>query len=210
MEITKQIYSELNEPPFLLEQFRETEVQKLAMVPDRQFQELEDAAHSLLSGMWIDGGEGIQLDILGLHIDLARYGKNDTTYKTLLKLKACANTTGGTAPTLIDIVRELYDATEIHYTEIYPAKIQILQNGALGVTTITDLELSSGDLLVDHTGEVIGVEEPDELPESILLDLLPAGVGMIVGYEFFVEDAGALTSEVFCIESSPMYVLTEV
>lgn len=210
MEIAKQTYSELNEPPFLLEQFRETEVQKLAMVPDRQFQDLEDAAHEFLSGMWIDGGFGAQLDILGKHIDLSRYGKNDTSYKTLLKLKARANTTGGIAPTLINIVRELYDATEIHYLEIYPAKIQILQNGSLGVTTVTDFELSSGDLLVDDTGEVIGVEEPDALPESILLDLLPAGVGLIIGYEFFVEDAGALTSEVFYLDGEPMYVLTEV
>lgn len=204
MEIEKQIYSELNTPPFLLEQFRNTEVQKLAMVPDRQFQDLENAAHEMLSGMWIDDGWGVQLDIIGRHVDLARYGRNDTTYKTLLKLKARANTTGGTAPTLIDIVQELYNATEIHYSEVYPAKIQILQNGILGITTVTKLELSSGDELIDSTGEVIGIEEPDEVPETILLDLLTAGVGLIIGYEFYVD------GEPFYIDGEPMYATTEV
>jgi len=196
------IYSEFNQPPYLLEQFRDTEVALLAAVPDRQFQELEAAAQALFTDMWIDSASGKQLDLIGVHVGLLRYGRIDASYRTLLKLKAWVNNTAGTPESLIKVAREIFSATYVKYSQIQPAKVQLLQNGQLGVYQQTEILLSTGDLLVDHTGEVLCFQEPDDLPESILLDLLPSGVGLIIGYEFLVED------EPFLINGEPMYVIT--
>lgn len=186
-EIENIDFSELNVPPYLAEQFRDTEVQSLAKLPDKQFQELADAAYAMLAGMWIDGGSGAQLDVCGIHVDMKRYGRSDNTYKSLLKLKAMANNTGGTAPVLIAMIKELYEATEVHYSIVPPAKVQILQNGLFGATVLDDFELSTGDALTLSTGDTLSIEEPDSLPEDILYDLLAGGVGLVIGGPFSVD-----------------------
>lgn len=185
-EIENIDFSTMNVPPYLAEQFRDTEVQKLAQLPDSQFQELADAAYSMLAGMWIDGGEGVQLDVCGIHVGLQRYGRTDNAYRSLLKLKAQANNAGGTMPILIKMIRELFGATEVSIKNVPPAKVQILQNGLFGATILDDFELSTGDALTLSTGDTLSIEEPESLPESILYDLLPAGVGLIIGNPFAV------------------------
>jgi hypothetical protein len=172
-------YKEFNKPPYLLEQFRNTDVQKALEVFDPQFQELENVLWDFFTKMWIDEGEGVQLDILGKHLGLERRGQTDEMYRLLLKLKATINTSSGVAETIIDTVRFLYSATEVHYSVTSPQKINILQNGVIGLLFYYEIALHDA-YLVDHNGDQLFFGEPDDLAVDILNGVVPTGVKLTV------------------------------
>ncbi len=182
-------YAVFNAPPYLLEQFRATEVETLAAIPDKQFNELEAAAFALFASMWIDGGSGVQLDAIGAVVGLNRDGRDDANYKTLLKLKAIINNTTGTAEAIISAVRQLYLAQTIYYIPVPPAKIQIFQDGLVGLYLYYLAELVGGDILVDDTGTDLYFSEEDNVSENLLYSLLPVGVGLLTAY-YLTVDAG--------------------
>jgi hypothetical protein len=177
-----QDYSEFNKPPYLLEQFVGTDVEKLAAVGDSQFNEFEEACINMLSGMWIDNAQGVQLDVIGIHVNLPRYGRDDATYKTLLKIQAFVNAHGGTPEALIMAVQTLYDASMVHYIPRYPAMVEISHDGAIGYYILSDIIDNNGNFLVDNHGNHIASSAYEEITDDILYGILPSGVNLAIGF----------------------------
>lgn len=62
----------------------------------RQFQDLEDAAQSLLTIMDIGASEGVNLDVLGRIVVQLRNSVDDPTYRSYLRARVLANRSEGT------------------------------------------------------------------------------------------------------------------
>jgi hypothetical protein len=173
-------YGIYNQPPYLLEQFRNTDVQKLLEAIDPQFNELEAAAFDLFTKVWLANATGTQLDVLGIHLGLRREGRTDEMYRVLLDLKSKINTSGGTPEIIIETIKFLYNATEAHYTVDPPAKIEVEQDGIIGLLFYSPIELNGGDMLVDDVGDQLIFAEPDDLAVAILDSVIPVGVKLTV------------------------------
>lgn len=93
----------------LYQQFR-TKVtwQALADMLAAQFQDLEDAAQSLLSIVSIDDSEGVQLDQIGALIGQPRLGFVDADYRSYLKARILINRAAGQTEKLYEIFRAAF------------------------------------------------------------------------------------------------------
>lgn len=173
-------YSEFQKPPFLLQQFLETDVQRVLDIHAAGLQKLEEAAQRFFIDLWIDTAAGAQLDVLGKHLVVDREGRNDDSFRTVLKLKAFINVGGGTPETIIETVRKVYNATVIHYIPDYPAGIIIQQNGQIGLYIDSFIETDSGDLMVTNLGDSLVFSEPDSITENLLEAITPSGVSLTI------------------------------
>ena len=147
---------------------------------DTQLEEFEVAAETVLTDIWLDTAAGVQLDLLGRDLGLSRRGADDETYRALLNLKIRINTGGGEPELLIAVVKELYNATSVHYIPDYPAGVIIEHDGSIGLFTLTELELDTGDFMIIDTGETLFLREPDTSAEALLDLVIPAGVSLTV------------------------------
>lgn len=178
MSITKiDNYSNFNTPPYLLQQFKDTDVQKLLEAIDPQYNELETALLDLMKKVWIDTAEGQNLDVLGIHLGLDRAAAYlDEQYRIMLKIKSKVNASKGTAEALIEAVRYLYNATEIQYKIHHPGVIQILQNGFSIALNYYSLADDVDDLFITDGGDSVVVSfEANENANILLSDLIPVG-----------------------------------
>ncbi len=141
-----------------------------------QFEELENTAFQLFTDVWLDTAKGVNLDLLGKLLGLSRLGRDDESYRTLLKLKVDVNVGSGTPELLIGAIRVLYDATTVNYIPDYPAKVEIEQNGELGLFFINNLETNAGNNLVTLSGDNLTVREIDTTAAQILDNIMPSGV----------------------------------
>lgn len=67
-------------------------------------QDAEDAKWQVLTGIWLDTAEGVQLDGLGVLLDLERAGWSDDTYRAYLKAKILVLRSDASGPALIAIL----------------------------------------------------------------------------------------------------------
>jgi len=111
----------------LYQQFR-TKVtwQALADMLAAQFQDLEDAAQSVLSIVSIDDSEGVQLDQIGALIGQPRLGVNDSTYRGFLRARIIANRAAGR-------IEEIYRVLNASVGEV---GYKILLSGAKAIDVI--------------------------------------------------------------------------
>lgn len=136
----------------------------------------------------IDYGEGVQLDKLGKIIGLERNGRDDNSYRTLLKVKSSINFSSGTPSAVIRTVRSLYNATKVEYREVYPAGVQIWSDGDINITIDYDMSLDDTELLYLDNDDTLLVQLPDEISEQLLFDVLPVGVGLTITDELILDD----------------------
>jgi len=160
-------YSEFNINPWLIEFFKESNIQPVLESFDTQFNELEQVFYDMFTKLWLADATGEQLDIIGIHVGVSRQGLNDTDYRSLLYTKIQLNVSSGEPEAFISAVRFLYGTNDIEYTPDYPAKAGIYVKNQI------------------YTSDDI----------SLLLQILPAGVGLILSEEYVTESDEFLTTE---------------
>ncbi len=174
-------YSSFNVPPYLLEQFRGTDVEKLLAAIDSQFNALENAIYDMFTSMTdLDNAVGKQLDVLGIHLGLERNDKSDAEYRSLLKTKIYIDTSGGVAEVIIDAIRMLYGASEIHYTVPTAKNIVISQDGLIGLLSYWNIRLDDDSFMVDFDGNALLFSSEDEGSVTILESVIPTGTSLTV------------------------------
>lgn len=145
---------------------------------DIQANDTESGIYDVSEKVWIDTAEGYSLDLVGQTVGLERSGRDDETYRMLIKLKIKINIGAGEPELLIEAVKTLYTASTVHYIADYPAGVIVEHNGNIGLFLLVEMELDDGGLLMLDDGEPLNIREPD-LASSYLLDkILPAGVSL--------------------------------
>lgn len=95
----------------LYEQFKgKPKIDKWVRMIAAQFQDLEDAAQSLLTIVDIDGSIGAQLDNLGHIVGQPRAVNDDVGYRLYLRARIVANKSNGTSEDLYRVFRALFGA----------------------------------------------------------------------------------------------------
>jgi len=154
---------------------------------------LETAIFELMQEYNIDNGVGEQLDIIGKILGLSRYGRSDTSYRTILKIKAEVNFSSGTPEAIIKTAQKLYNASDVQLTFVYPAKIQLWQNGDIGIFIEYNMELDvPGDLMELDDGGILILWQADDISEDLINQVLPAGVNLLLAYSLILDDGGFL------------------
>jgi len=188
-------FSIYNKPPYLLAQFEGTNLVDILEAGDIQFNALEAAFWTLRNDMYLQTAMGIQLDVLGTILGLARNGKDDISYRTLLQVKALINTSAGTPETVIEVIRKIYNSTIIEYEHIYPAKVQIYADGDISVVSFFDFVLDTGDFLVLDDGSFLDGGILDNSVFDMVKSVLPAGVDVYLLSELALDDESILVAD---------------
>lgn len=171
-DVTKQL---------ILEQFKGNPYfEGLNAIQDTQYNELQAAAFQLMNEVWIETGEGVQLDRIGDIIGLPRFGRDDESYRKLLKIRASINTGSGEPELVIAAIAALYEATTVHYIPDYPAGVEIQHDGVSGLFTLDELVTIAGDPIETIGGDQLFIKAPDTGAIDILNDLVPSGVDLTV------------------------------
>lgn len=166
--------------------------QMLSLLAD-QCNDIETALLELLTAFDIDTAIGEQLNVIGRIVGLERNGRDDESYRTLLKVKIAINFSAGTPESLIQAAVNLYNATDVQYVPIYPAKVRLWTNGDIGLFVTFQLELDvPNDLMELDDGGILEVQQPDDIAEDLLFQILPAGVGLILPDDLILDDNGFL------------------
>lgn len=156
-----------------------------------QCNDIETAIFELIDEYNIDNGSGIQLDIIGKILGLERNGRVDDAYKTLLKIKAEINFSSGTPEAIIKTAQKLYNATDVQIRFVYPAKVQLWQDGDIGIYLEYDMELDvPGDLLELDDGGTMVLWQADDIAEDLIYQVLPAGVDLLLAANLILDDGG--------------------
>lgn len=99
----------------------------LATVTGKRFQILSNDLEDIRAVRDLDVATGANLEELGAIVGQDREGFSDFIYRTLIKAKTAANRSKGTTENLIDTALILRSGvtTDIVYTELFPAAVQI-------------------------------------------------------------------------------------
>jgi hypothetical protein len=156
-----------------------------------QCNNIETAIFELIDEYNIENGSGIQLDIIGKILGLNRDGRSDESYKTLLKIKAEINFSSGTPEAIIKTAQKLYNATDVQIAFVYPAKVQLWQNGDIGIFLEYDMELDvPGDLMLLDDGGTMILWQADDIAEDLIYQVLPSGVDLLLASNLILDDGG--------------------
>jgi len=178
---------------FLIQQYKDKEkFRKIIEAMNAKANDLETAQFEIRDNFTIDTAKGVQLDIIGEILGLERDGRDDESYRTLLKVKAEINKSAATPEALIKTATALYNATDVQYVPIYPAKVQLWTDGDIGVYLMFDMELDDGGLMELDDGGILELQQPDEIAEDLLFEVLPSGVGLILADTLILDDDGFL------------------
>ena len=179
---------------FLTQQYKTKEKFKaILQASAQQSNDFETALLELRDEYYLSTAIGVQLDVIGDILGLPRDGRDDESYRTLLRVKANLNISAGTPESLITAAVSLYNATKVEYTPIYPAKVQLWTNGDIGIFLDFNMELDvPNDLLELENGDIMLLQQPDDIAEELLFQILPAGVGLILADNLILDDDGFL------------------
>lgn len=113
---------------------------KLVDVYAKEIQEVEDAFLMLAGMKDLDTAFGIWLDFLGKVLGDDRAGRDDDTYREALKLRIRINSADGTPNTIIGLVKDFTEATDVKVTQSTVASGCIYTNGTTNLDeTLTQL-----------------------------------------------------------------------
>jgi hypothetical protein len=115
----------------LLHQFKNSpNILKLIEVYGTQMQDLEIEYFSLLESLGIDTATGYSLDLIGKEVREFREGRNDTDYRQAILVKIFINNSSGTPEEVISAAKQITEATQVNYSEEYPAGVVLEVIGA--------------------------------------------------------------------------------
>jgi len=110
----------------LIEQFkRKPKIQSLLRGWLQQVQSLEEALFELYGNRSLDTAIGEQLDGIGEIVGEQRLGRDDETYRLLLRARIASNRSAGTVQELVDILALLLPGTSVQIAEQFPASIVV-------------------------------------------------------------------------------------
>lgn len=179
----------------LIQKYQDREKFKGLLKPSlNQANDLETALFEIRDEYKIDNAIGVQLDILGEIIGIEREGREDDSYRTILKVKASINNGGGTPEKLILTATELYDSENVQYTPVYPASVELWSDGNVGLFLEFDLITEAGEDVELEQGDItlLGAE-PDDIAEDLLEEVLPSGVSLQI-MDDLITETGELVS----------------
>lgn len=115
----------------LLSQWRNSpNIQILMETYSEQIQAIENEWFELMEALGIDTAHDYALDIVGKKVGELRQGKNDIDYRNAILTKIFINTSSGTPDEVIAAAIQITGATEINYSEQYPAEVVLEVIGA--------------------------------------------------------------------------------
>jgi len=92
----------------------------------------------------LDNAAGAQLDGIGDIVGIERKGLTDDQYRTAIRFQIGVNFSNGEPETLIEVTRFVTEANEVHLSEDFPAKVNILTDGSVvSPSTVSILEESA-------------------------------------------------------------------
>lgn len=95
-----------------------------------QVQELEAEWFDLIESFGIDTAFGYGLDLIGKEVQELRQGKNDTDYRNAILTKIFINNASGTPEEVMSSAKQITGATNVYYSEQYPAGVVLEIIGA--------------------------------------------------------------------------------
>ena len=128
----------------------------------KQGNAIEEAMQELYTLLSIQQAEGVQLDVIGRLVGVARGAQDDETYRLVL-ISWLQLQYSGTNDAIIKGVKELSGATSVRLVPDYPAGLLVFASGAKRELTQQQLEalapagvmISHGCVLVDTTNTPI-------------------------------------------------------
>jgi len=148
---------------------------------------LEDAAWELATETWIDDATGIYLDRIGEIVNVGRSGRDDETYRNLIRLGIAVNVGGGQPNLIMEVVKAVYGASYVHYVPDYPAKFILYHDGVLGLYFeggfVLDETENSGEQIGFSDGSLMTYRESDTASVDLVSRIAPAGVLMEITAE---------------------------
>jgi len=184
--------AKFNQAPTLIQAFRGTDVERVLEAVDFNLNSLEQAFFDVMLNIWLDTAVGVQLDVLGRHVGIARQGYDDESYRVLLRVQVALNQSAATPESLIAVMKAVYGATDVYYYPVFPAKCVLWQNGAAGLVTLYDFTLENGDLFVLDNGDTFENGEAIELSAATIEALLPSGVGITLADNMSLDNGDLL------------------
>jgi hypothetical protein len=101
----------------LLQQYKEAEnLKNLLSVWTGRTQQLEDELHGMFTSRALFDAFGVQLDLIGQIVGIAREGYDDETYRKFLLFKIGTNKSDGTAETVIELFRLVGGSDRVQLT----------------------------------------------------------------------------------------------
>jgi hypothetical protein len=122
-------FSRYNKPPFLPQWLSRGETKKIANYGDKQYVEIDGVFREMSKQYDLDNIKGALLDRLGSLVDEQRDGKTDEIYRLMIRLRTLLNTTTGSIPELIKVIKFLYGSEVVHIVSDFPAGLIILHDG---------------------------------------------------------------------------------
>lgn len=92
-------------------------------------QEIEDVYDQLLNERGLDTAIGAQLDVLGLIVGEPRNNRLDEPYRSAIKFRIAINSSDGTEPVVVSLLKQLSNADTIIYQDVFPAGVKIVLEG---------------------------------------------------------------------------------
>lgn len=102
---------------------------KFVKVYSDELNVLEDTFLILANQKDIDIAEGVWLDYIGKLVGIQRNGADDERYRELIRLQIGINTSDGNPNTIMSLVQQYTEATEIQYSEGGTAFFTLYTNG---------------------------------------------------------------------------------
>jgi len=142
--------------------------------------DLEDALYAILDQTWIENAQGAWLDEIGDMVDIARAGRDDASYRKVIRLRIAVNVGAGQIPLVIRVVKDLYSATTVNYIPDYPAGFIIEQDGELNLIISGDLVVGTGEIVETDTGDTLIWGQDNDTVNDIIEDVIPSGVRLTI------------------------------
>lgn len=108
-----------------------------------QLQPIEEALNGIATKTSIYDAEGVQLDLLGLLLDLERQGFTDELYRIRLLARIAQNVSKGTGEDIINVYKLLMRARYVQLEENYPAGVKVTAVGANQIGDISDIKAAT-------------------------------------------------------------------
>lgn len=122
----------------LLEQYKgKASIESIITVLGERSQGLEDVTFSLLEGQEIYSAVGVQLDLLGTIVDIARNGLGDDGYRLLILGKIGENSSDGTASKVAQVFAILMNSNLVQEQDLFPAGVGLSGAGEVDDSLLT-------------------------------------------------------------------------
>ncbi len=106
-------------------------------------QDVEEMFYQLLTERDIYSAIGAQLDVIGLLVGELRRGRDDEEYRQAILNRVVLNTSDGTPPVVLEILKLLTSADTVGLFEHYPANIHYFASGGVNNSTPQTMDNAS-------------------------------------------------------------------